>query len=118
MEEKRQWSRDDIAAMDNEWILLHLIFCYKEDWGDRKNGKWSDETCDLWDEAVHRMKEPVIHGLDRDRYVGELRQQIDNQTSIMKSAQESYSYHYGIRSGLQTALNEFKRSIRDDGGKA
>lgn len=111
-QEKRNWSRDEIAAMDNDWILLHLIFSYKEDLYGKDRSKWSDETCDLWNEATARMKETVVHDLDRKAFENELKQRIDDQASILKSSQHTYSYHYGIKSGLETALREFKRAIR------
>ena len=108
----RTWSRDDIAAMDNDWVLLHLIFSYKADWGDRGRGKWSVETCDLWNEATSRMKEPVFHDFDKKAYMDKLMEEYDDQCQILKSAQHDYSYHYGIKSGLDIAMREFRKAVR------
>ena len=108
----RTWSRDDIAAMDNDWVLLHLILSYKADWEDRDRGKWSDETCDLWNEATARMKEPVFHDFDKKEYMDKLNEEYEGQCKILKSAQHDYSYHYGIKSGLDIAMREFRKAVR------
>ena len=109
---EKQWTKDEIASFDNDWILLHLIFSYKEDFKSRE--KWSDETCDLWDEATARMKETVVHGFDKKGYMDKLREEYDDQTAILKSAKHDYSYHYGIKSGLDIAIKEFRKAIRNN----
>lgn len=110
--ETRTWSRDDIAAMDNEWLLLYLILSYKEDFKSSDRKTWSGETCDLWDEAVARMKEPVLHGFDKKTYMDKLKEEYDGQCRILKSAEHDYSYHYGIKRGLDVAMREFRKAVR------
>ena len=112
MSEERKWTKDEIASFDNEWILLHLIFSYKEDF--KKREKWSEETCDLWDEAIARMKDTVVHGFDKNGYMDKLQEEYDEQTAILKSAKHDYSYHYGIKSGLDIAIREFRKAVRKD----
>lgn len=110
MAEERKFTRDEIASCDNEWLLLHLIFSYQGDWGSDKR-KWSEETCDLWEEALARMKDTVVHGIDKKKYMDKLKQEYEDQASILKSAQHTYSYHYGIKSGLDIAIREFREAI-------
>ena len=109
---ERTWTKDEIASFDNDWILLHLIFSYKEDW--KKRDQWSEETCNLWDEAVSRMKDTVLHGFDKKKYMDKLNEEYEDQCSILKSATHDYSYHYGIKSGLDIAIKEFRNAIKEE----
>ena len=114
MSEERQWTKDEIASLDNEWVLLHLIFSYKNDFMNKDKKHWASETCDLWDEAIARMKDTVVHGFDKKGYMDKLQEEYDGQIAILKSAKHDYSYHYGIKSGLDIAIREFRKAVRKD----
>ena len=110
---ERSWTKDEIASFDNEWVLLHLIFSYREDFGSKDRKKWSEETCDLWDEAVSRMKDTVVHGFDKKAYMDKLNEEYNGQSAILESAKHDYSYHYGIKSGLDIAIREFRKAVKN-----
>jgi len=110
--ENQKLTKDRIASCDNEWLLLHLIWNYKDNFFDKEKSEWSDEVVDLWEEALARMKEPVVHGFDKEGYLNKLEEEYEQQDGLLKSPDYTYSYHYGIRSGLDIALREFRKAIR------
>lgn len=114
MGDEARRSRDEIRAMDNDMLLLGLIFAYKEDFNAKDRRTWSEETVDMWREALSRMKEPVIQGFDKAGYIAKLKEEYDNQAAILKSAEHTYSFHYGIKSGINIALREFRKAITEE----
>lgn len=113
MKSGTEWSRDEIRAMDNDSLLLGLIFAYHKDFDAEDRRTWSDETVELWQEALDRMREPVIQGLDKAAYLAKLKEEYDKQGEILKGVDHTYSYHYGIKSGINIAIREFRAAITE-----
>jgi hypothetical protein len=115
--------KNRIARMSNEDVVRFFVSCvgadYKTDYTPHLWPDFSADTTALWDEIEARMTERKTLSFDRDECRERLREKIRTQVAILNGGPDySTSYHYGIKSGLETAFGIVEDCITGGDGYA
>lgn len=109
--------KNGIARESNEMLLRRLVaavgYDYKQDYSPHIYPDFSDDTVAMLGEVERRMTAPKCLSFDREECIAEIRRSINKQDAIVNGGDYStVSYHYGIRSGLNMALNIIEMNVR------
>ena len=112
--------KNRIARMSNEDVVRFFVSCvgadYKTDYAPYLWPNFSKDTVALWSEIAERLTERKTLNFDRENCESQLREEIQKQANILNGRPDySTSYHYGIKSGLNKALEIVEGSITAGG---
>lgn len=108
--------KDQIAREDNSMLIRRFVAAvghdYSQDYAPHLYPTFSEDTVALWDEIESRLKEPRCVNFQRDACLSELREEVKKQDGILAGGPDyATSYHYGLRSGLNTAIGIVEKNI-------
>lgn len=111
--------KDQIAREDNEHIIGRFVAAvgrdYHKEYAPHLYPDFSEDTVALWEEIEKRLTAPTCLTFDRYGCLQEIRDELKQQEGILKQgATYTSSYHVGIKSGLNLALNIIEKHIKQE----
>lgn len=117
-----------IAQESNEMILRFFVsaigydyIAHHEKHTAQVHPDFSEDTVKLWKEIESRLKAPTCLTFDVDKAYEMLKEEIDKQYGIIQQNEyATQSYHAGIKTGLNVAIQIMKlcikREVSEDAG--
>ena len=117
--------KQDAASEDNEMLLRRFVgmvgYDYVTDHQKHTanfHPEFSDDTKVFWEEIERRLNAPTVLDFDRDAYKKQIHAVVNKQEWYIKHGQaHMLSYHAGVKSGLQTALEIANKNTMGKGEK-